>query len=174
MFEKILAGYSTEPGKGLPIGSLTSQYFANYYLDGFDRFLLEQIDALGHVRYMDDVIWWCETRAEAKASLRAARDWLHEERQLSIKGQYQINRSVAGVNFCGFRILPGVLRLSLRRRKRYAEKRAEYERAYQLGLLGELELQQGYSSVLATTRHGDTLSWRKEQLRRRPFLLGED
>lgn len=44
------------PGKGLPIGSLTSQYFANLYLGELDRFLKDRLRVKGYVRYMDDVL----------------------------------------------------------------------------------------------------------------------
>ncbi len=39
--DQIVGSYSVELGKGLPIGALTSQHFANWYLSGLDRFLLE-------------------------------------------------------------------------------------------------------------------------------------
>ena len=41
---------------GLPIGNLTSQFFANYYLSPLDHFVLEQLKVGGYVRYMDDII----------------------------------------------------------------------------------------------------------------------
>jgi RNA-directed DNA polymerase len=37
LLKRIIDSYEAQPGKGLPIGSLTSQHFANYYLDGADR-----------------------------------------------------------------------------------------------------------------------------------------
>jgi len=42
----IVASYETRPGKGLPIGSLTSQYFANFFLEPIDRFI-EQLPESG-------------------------------------------------------------------------------------------------------------------------------
>lgn len=40
--------------RGLPIGNLTSQFFANLYLDGMDHFIKEVLRAKGYVRYVDD------------------------------------------------------------------------------------------------------------------------
>ena len=57
------------PGKGLPIGSLTSQHFANHYLDGADRFLVCHPLACAHVRYMDDIIWWGQEKDDVKRVL---------------------------------------------------------------------------------------------------------
>ena len=46
----------TPPGKGLPIGNLTSQYFANFHLSGLDHFIKERLRIRGYVRYMDDLV----------------------------------------------------------------------------------------------------------------------
>jgi retron-type reverse transcriptase len=40
--------------RGLPIGNLTSQFFANIYLNGFDHFIKEDLQAKKYVRYVDD------------------------------------------------------------------------------------------------------------------------
>ena len=48
-FERIIDTYETEPGHGLPIGNLTSQYFANCYLDPLDRFVKERLQLKGYV-----------------------------------------------------------------------------------------------------------------------------
>ncbi len=91
---------------------------------GVARALKEQQPALAYVRYMDDCIWWCADRPTARTTLAAARDYLASERLLTVKADAQINRSVRGVTFCGFRILPGTIRLTARKRRRYAERRA--------------------------------------------------
>jgi retron-type reverse transcriptase len=44
----------SRPGKGLPIGNLTSQYFANLYLGELDHLVKERLRCKGYVRYMDD------------------------------------------------------------------------------------------------------------------------
>ena len=56
IFENILSSYSTVEGCGIPIGNLTSQYFANYYLSPADHFAKEILKIPGYVRYMDDIL----------------------------------------------------------------------------------------------------------------------
>ena len=46
--------FTTAPGCGLPIGNLTSQVFANFYLHALDDFIIEQIPCSGYGRYVDD------------------------------------------------------------------------------------------------------------------------
>jgi len=56
LVDRILASYQTAPGRGLPIGNLTSQHFANFYLAPLDRFLKEELRRGAYVRYMDDFV----------------------------------------------------------------------------------------------------------------------
>ena len=58
LFDHILASYQTSPGRGLPIGNLTSQHFANHYLGPLDRFIKEDLRRKAYVRYMDDFVVW--------------------------------------------------------------------------------------------------------------------
>ena len=164
----VVASYRTDVGKGLPIGALTSQHFANSYLASTDRFLIERLKVRGMVRYMDDILWWCDSRAEARASLRTMHEFLGDEAALEIKPSTQVQRSTSGVTFCGFRVFRGALRLTRRRRSRYVAARAFWETAYGDGRIDAQDLQHGYDSALAITRHADASSWRREQLRRVP------
>lgn len=74
--QRILASHATTAACGLPIGSLTSQYFANYYLDGLDRLLASLPEVRVQVRYMDDVLWWTDTPQQAQRVLMLITDWL--------------------------------------------------------------------------------------------------
>lgn len=150
--------------KGLPIGSLTSQYFANYYLDGFDRFLSNHTHVLAMARYMDDVIWWCDSRNNAETVLTEAVDYLREKRLLSVKSDIQIQPSRVGVTYCGFRILQGVVRLSRRRKKALKQRRQYWEGQYKKGKISDLQLQTAYAAVHAIAQGADSLAWRQNQL----------
>lgn len=98
---------ATPGGVGLPIGMLTSQHFANAYLDAADRALLARSDVRGHVRYMDDIVWWCDSRAGARASLIALRHVVEGPLRLRLKAGVRLARSVSGIAFCGFRVRRG-------------------------------------------------------------------
>lgn len=169
LLARIVAAHHAAPGKGLPIGALTSQHFANYYLAGLDRLLLEGCRVRGLVRYMDDLVWWGDSKDAARDALDQARAHAQERLQLTIKTPVQIGRSHAGLMFCGYRILPGRLLLSRRRKRRYAECRRAWEIAYAAGRIDARALQAGYATALAITAHADAAAWRREQLRRRPL-----
>jgi RNA-directed DNA polymerase len=169
LIEKIISGCGAGTGKGLPIGALPSQHFANYYLDSLDRLIMEGLGAKAHVRYMDDILWWQESREKAKSNL--ARVKWHVENRLLLKikkTSIQINKSSRGVSYCGFRILPGKIKLSIRKQRRYQSIRKKWETAYESGLIDGEKLQAAWASVYGITTEADSRSWRKEQLRRRP------
>jgi len=165
----IIDAFHDSPGKGLPIGALTSQHFANYYLAPLDRRLSGDPRVRGLVRYMDDLVWWCDDHACARATLADAEACAGDELALAVKQPPRIGRGRDGLSFCGYRILPGALLLSRRRKRRYAQRRAYWERAYAQGRVDARAMQAGYSAVLGMTVHADATAWRREQLRRHPL-----
>ena len=95
LFYRILGGFRGRVGRGLPIRSLTSQHFANFYLGWFDRFVKETLRVRGYVRYMDDMALWGESAAVLQTALERCTGFVSEELELDAEG-------VGGTNF-GFR-----------------------------------------------------------------------
>ena len=170
LLQRIVRACPSEPGRGLPIGALTSQSFANFYLNRLDRLLLEGRQVRGLVRYMDDVVWWCDSKADVRAVADAAEEFLHEHLSLQIRPPLQVNQTVRGIPICGFRVFPGRQLLSQRRRKLYCRGRRRWETKFDQGLIDAQQLQSGYSATLGITLHANASAWRMEQLRRQPPL----
>jgi hypothetical protein len=168
LLSRIIGAHQDGAGRGLPIGALTSQHFANFYLGGLDRMLLEECRVSGYVRYMDDMAWWDDSRAAVRRTLEIGRSFVADELRLEIKASPRVGRSGDGLSFCGYRIKPGRLLLSRRRKRRYIEIRKFWEQAYSDRRIDARSLQAGYLSGLAVTLHGDAAGWRRQQLERRP------
>ena len=168
---RLIRSHNADGNKGLPIGALTSQHFANFYLDGCDRFLLESCKAGGTVRYMDDAMWWGDSKKAVRNVLEAVTGFLKVHRRLEVKQPPRIGRSALGASFCGFHILPGAILLSRRRRQRYVKARARWERAFVQGEIDARGLQAGYASALGMTAAANSREWRREQLRRVPLAV---
>ena len=107
----LIDAFESQPGIGLPIGALTSQAFANLYLNDFDRWLGARAQVRGLVRYMDDVVCWFDNKHAARQCRFALADFLRDELALSV-GATQLNRSDAGLSFCGHRVFPGIVRIT--------------------------------------------------------------
>jgi RNA-directed DNA polymerase len=161
---RIVAAHGGGSGQGLPIGALTSQCMANFYLDALDRFLLEASATLGFVRYMDDFVFWTETRQDATRLAREAGEFLERTLALTAKAPVQINRSIRGVTVCGYRITPRAIRLGRRRKRRYLDSRRHCEAAYQAGVLSGAQLQCAHDAALAITAHAEPRPWFRARL----------
>jgi len=86
LLKEVIASYTTITGKkvGMPIGNLTSQIFANIYLNELDRFVKHQLKPKAYVRYGDDFIL-IETDAEKLLSFRAkVTSFLNTELKLKV------------------------------------------------------------------------------------------
>lgn len=170
LLQRIVSGYQTAKGKGLPIGSLTSQHFANYYLSGVDRLLTEHTLARAYVRYMDDMVWWCDSKQIAKQILADVTMYVNQARQLRIKDNTAIQKSAQGLPFCGFRLFPGTIKLTTRKKRRYSKGKAYWEQQYTAGHIDANLLQKAYDSVKGITVHACANGWMRNQLAHRPGL----
>jgi hypothetical protein len=156
---RIIDGYTVTPGKGVPIGSLTSQHLANFYLGWCDRFIKEQRQIPGYVRYMDDLARWADSAAELSSALSAVRGFLADRLHLAVKPHPYVNRTGHGLDFLGCRVFPTHLRLSARSRRRFRRKLAALERALYQGRITEREAQQRGQALVAFTRSAGAKSW---------------
>lgn len=85
IFEKIIASYETQQGKGIPIGNLTSQYFANMYLGYLDHYIKHTLRFKGYVRYMDDFCIWHDEKTHLKQARIKIETFLAKNLVLQLK-----------------------------------------------------------------------------------------
>lgn len=72
--------FSYPSGKGIPIGNLTSQFGANFYLSGLDHFIQRKLKPRGYLRYMDDLILLSDNRDQLEPVDTIVNEWLLENR----------------------------------------------------------------------------------------------
>ncbi len=161
VLERIIGSFSTEPGRGLPIGTLTSQYFANFFLDGMDHWLKGTLRIPAAVRYMDDFVVWHDDFAELMRVHTAVAEWLEKERGLTLKESAGPRPCAEGIPFLGFRILPGRVLLARASRRRFAARLRGYEASCAEGTMSPAELQRRVSALLAFTDNARCLAWRR-------------
>jgi hypothetical protein len=88
--------------RGLPIGNLTSQFFANVYLNPLDHFVKHELRVKGYVRYMDDFLLFGDDRATLRQQGREVRDKLAELRLEIHPDKYRLVPTASGVDFAGY------------------------------------------------------------------------
>ncbi len=166
VFDRIIGSYHTTPGRGVPIGNLTSQHFANFYLAPLDRFLKEDLQRRAYVRYMDDFVMWAESGSELRAVCERVRSFLTAELRLELKDNTAINRTAFGMDFLGYRLFPGTVRLARRSQVRFTRKFRRYEAAHGRGEWSELILQQRMQALLAFVMPAKSGAFRRHVLQR--------
>ena len=147
LFAQIIGGYETERGRGLPIGSLASQFFANHYLSQLDRTCKQVLRVPGYLRYMDDFILWGYERDE----LMKAREGVEKELDkigLQLKKRAHPERVRGGVPFLGHTVHPFRMEPDRRARVRFSRKIRSLEWQANEGMIDELELQQRHQCLL--------------------------
>jgi RNA-directed DNA polymerase len=166
LFDQVLASYQTAPGRGLPIGNLTSQHFANFYLAPLDRFIKERLRCRAYVRYMDDFVVWGDGGAELRSVWGEVEAFLAAELRLELKPNVALNKTALGMDFLGYRVFPCERRLARRSKLRFARKFRRYEREWEEGRWTELRLQQCMQALVAFTLPARSAPWRRHVLRR--------
>ena len=89
---------------GMPIGNLTSQMFANIYLDQLDQFCKHVLGAHFYIRYMDDVIILSDDKAELHRWKEQIERFLNEALALQLNKKTAIRPISLGIDFVGYKI----------------------------------------------------------------------
>lgn len=116
---KIISSFATLPGKGLPLGNVTSHLFANIYLNKLDQFLKHVLKQRFYLRYCDDFIILDRDKERLIELVEPISDFLENRLKLSLHPDKIIMRKLRqGVDFLGYVTLPHyrVIRTKTKRR----------------------------------------------------------
>lgn len=102
LLAKVIDSFHVENGKGLPLGNLTSQLFANIYLNEFDQFIKHQIKAKFYIRYADDFVILSDSQNWLEDQVAIIKDFLLAKLKLEIHpNKLFIKTTSSGVDFLG-------------------------------------------------------------------------
>jgi RNA-directed DNA polymerase len=94
------------PGCGIAIGNLSSQFFANVYLDALDQFVKHRLKVPRYLRYVDDFVLVHHSREQLLAWRDEIERFLTSELRLTLKAEQKLTPLTAGVDFLGYVIYP--------------------------------------------------------------------
>ena len=159
-------------GVGIPLGNLTSQIFANIYLNELDRFCKHQLKAKNYVRYMDDFIIIHHDKAQLHQWRRDIEKFLHQQLRLNTNSKTQIfpvaKNNGRGLDFLGYRIYSTHKLLRKCSVKRIKTKLKKYHKLYAKGHVQLSDINQNIQSWLGHASHADAHNL-KCMLFREPF-----
>lgn len=159
VFYSIIDSYETSTGKGLPIGNLTSQYFANHYLALADHYIKEKFQAPAYVRYMDDMVIWSNDKNSLLKIGNEFQSFIESELSLSLK-PFCLNSTDKGLPFLGYILFPKTVLLNNSSRNRFKAKLKQY--AYKLNNAewNQAEYQAHVLPLIAFAKHANTFNLR--------------
>ncbi|MEJ1374698.1 MAG: reverse transcriptase domain-containing protein [Candidatus Sedimenticola sp. (ex Thyasira tokunagai)] len=146
--------------RGLPIGNLTSQFWANVYLNPLDHFIKRELRCKGYVRYVDDLLLFADDKAQLWEWRQRLVERLSRYRLVFHSGSHPrpVNE---GFGFLGFMLFPERRRVKKRKGFQYQRKLVDLVSGYQQGSVTGEEL---LDSVMAWNNHlsyGNTVGLRK-------------
>lgn len=104
LIHKILLNGQTKEGRGMPLGNLTSQFFANIYLNELDYFVKHKLKAKYYIRYVDDFVLLHKSKQQLKKWKTEIESFLNKCLKLELhKQKSRIINLSTGIDFVGFR-----------------------------------------------------------------------
>jgi len=151
--------------RGIPIGNLASQLFANLYLSAADHFIKARFPEFGYIRYMDDMVVFGRDKPslwrvadELERFLQNDRLRLHERKRMV----YPVG---IGVNFLGYKIYPDHRRVRYQNAVRYRRRLKALKRKYERGEIDLDAVRRSVHSWIGHVRHADSVGLRRSMFR---------
>lgn len=161
-------------GVGMPIGNLTSQLFANVYLDALDHAVKERLRVQYYIRYMDDFVVFHHDKAYLHRLLDEISGYLGHHLRLKLNGKTQIFPvGQRPVDFLGYRIWPTHRLMRKANVKRTRRKLKKFARLYLEGRMTMDEIRPSIMSWLGHAKHGDTWRLRTKMTESIVFTRGD-
>lgn len=142
--------------KGVPIGNLTSQLFANVYMNEFDQFIKHTLKVKHYFRYTDDFVIVSNNQKYLDGLIVPINTFLKENLSLILHpNKVFIRKFHQGIDFLGYIILPHHQQLRLKTKKRILNKLQRQIHEHKEGRISYEAVEQSLQSYLGVLSHAD-------------------
>lgn len=156
----------------IPIGNLTSQFFANLYLDAFDHWIKEVAGVPAYLRYVDDMVVLDDDKSRLGELREIVRERLAEERLCLHARKAEVSRTRDGLDLLGYRVFPDFIRLRDDNGHRFARRLRRLAHGYAAGWLHWEQIDPAVQSWIGHARQADTEGLRHTLLSTTCFQRG--
>jgi retron-type reverse transcriptase len=153
--------FAIDRSRGLPIGNLTSQFWANCYLNELDQFIKRNLKCRAFVRYVDDALLFSHSKKELWAWKRAMMDFLPSLRLTLHRDSSTVYPVTNGIPFLGFVTYPSHRLLKRRNGLAFARRFRRQLRELTAGTLDYADVAASVQGWLAHAAHGHTFGLRR-------------
>lgn len=149
-------------GKGMPIGNLTSQLFANVYLNELDYFVKHRLRAKYYIRYLDDFIIFHRDKGKLSKWANQINGFCQKSLKLELHpDKSKIYPLRNGVNFLGYRIFYHYKLPKKTNIDRFRRKMRNFASLYEDGLVNKGDIAKRTNGWYAYAMHANTYRLRK-------------
>lgn len=170
LIEDIVYSWNEDAGHGIPIGNLTSQLFANLYLNELDHFVTDDLRREMYLRYMDDFVLLGPDKSRLQQDRYAIEQFLADHLRLFLNNRTEIFCEAQGVDFLGYRIWRTHRLLRKSSVQRMKRKLKAFSRKYATGEIGLDKIEGSVRSWIGHARHACTYNLRVKLFKN--FVLG--
>ncbi len=166
LIQQILQNFETSPGKGMPLGNLTSQFFANVYLTKLDYFVKHKLKAKYYIRYVDDfVVLHHDPKIldQYKRKIELYLKNLHLELHPT---KTKITSLRSPTTFLGYRIFYHYKLLRKRNLKKFEQKLTNVLESFNCSEMSEAVIKNKITGWFGYAEFANTYHFRKRILRR--------
>lgn len=154
LIKEIIESFDYTPGKGIPLGNVTSQLFANIYMNSFDQFVKHQLKMRCYIRYCDDFVIVNENEQVLKDLIPKIFDFIKNNLKLDLHPRKtEIRKINQGSDFLGYVSLPHYRVIRTSTKNRMFKKISGINYKYKQGLVNEDRFINNISSYLGMLKH---------------------
>lgn len=154
LIEGIIKSFSSMPNNGLPLGNITSQLFANVYLNELDRFIKHKLNLRCYIRYCDDFVILSDNRKYLENIIPELSVFLNKGLKLSLHyDKIIIRKHHQGIDFLGYVVFPYHRILRTKTRKRMLRKMERRTGELKEAGISEKSFNQTLQSYLGVLKH---------------------
>ncbi len=163
LIKKILDNHKGKDGnKGMPLGNLTSQFFANVYLNELDQFVKHKLKVMYYIRYVDDFAIFHQSRRVLEEYKRQIDLFLREKLDLTLHpDKSQVLKLEKGIGFLGFRVFYHHKLLVKKNIRKFEKKMEQMKHAYGEEKIEREKVIEKFEGWLAYASHANTYKYRK-------------
>jgi hypothetical protein len=159
---KVILANQSKGNKGMPLGNLTSQFFANVYLNELDQYVKHKLKAKYYIRYVDDFVILHENKEQLEKWKEIINFFLKEKLDINLHpSKSHVLILTCGINFLGFRVFFNHKLLRKSNLKNFERKLNHYKILFEGGVLPREKIIEYLEGWLNYASHGDTFKYRK-------------
>lgn len=162
LIHEIIASFEKAPGKGLPLGNLTSQLFSNVYMNELDQFVKRKLRVKHYARYADDLVVLSRDETYLRELLGKIKEFLSKELLLEMHpGKVKFVKWHAGIDFLGYVSFPHHSLVRAKTRKRMVKRIMAGVRGVRSGRMAQEAFDRSLGSYMGVLSHAHAAKLRK-------------